>query len=199
MTEKEKMLAGKLYFAGEEELIKERLRAKEMVYLFNTLPPASQEERHKILIELLGNAGENIYIEPPFRCDYGYNISVGKNFYANYNLTVLDCAQVEIGNCVMLAPNVSILAAGHPLDAQWRNTGLEYGQPVKIGSNVWIGAGAIINPGVTIGDNVVIGSGSVVTKDIPADVVAVGNPCRVLRPIQPKDKVYYFKDKKAEE
>ena len=199
MKEKNLMLSGKLYKAVDDELKQDFLYAKKITRQINLTAEDESEKRQLLFKQLFKSTGKKFYIEPPFHCDYGKNISIGENFYANYNLTVLDCSPVEIGDCVMLAPNVSILAAGHPLDAQWRNTGLEYGQPVKIGSNVWIGAGAIINPGVTIGDNVVIGSGSVVTKDIPADVVAVGNPCRVLRPIQPKDKVYYFKDKIAEE
>lgn len=199
MTEKEKMLTGKLYFAGGEELAGERLLAKEKVYLFNTLPPKEQARRDEILARLLGSAGESAYIEPPFRCDYGYNIHVGKNFFANYNLVILDCARVTLGDNVFIAPNVGILAAGHPLDPALRNTGLEYGLPVTIGNNVWLGAGVIVNPGITIGDNVVIGSGSVVTKDVPSGVIAAGNPCKVLRPIEAKDKVYYFKDKKVEE
>ena len=137
----------------------------------------------ELLKRLLGKTGENLIIEPPFACDYGYNIEVGENFYANVNLVILDGAKVRIGDNAFIAPNVGIYTAGHPLDASDRNKGLEYAYPITIGDNVWIGAGAIILPGVTIGDNVVIGAGSVVTKDIPACSLAVGNPCRVIRKI----------------
>jgi maltose O-acetyltransferase len=132
----------------------------------------------------LGKVSSNFWIEPPFYCDYGYNITIGENFYANYNCTILDCAQVKIGDNVMCGPNVSLFTAGHPLDFQIRNQGWEYAYPIIIGNNVWLGGGVIVNPGITIGDNAVIGSGSVVTKDIPANSLAVGNPCKVIRKLE---------------
>ena len=181
MTEKEKMLTGKMYIASGEELTAERLHAKELLSEFNALPPSEQERRNVILKQLLGKTEAQYYIEPPFRCDYGYNITIGKNFYANYNCTILDCAKIEIGDHVLLGPNVSLFTAGHPLEADERIKGLEYAYPITIGNNVWIGGGTIINPGITIGDNSIIGSGSIVTKDIPVNVVAAGNPCRIIR------------------
>lgn len=182
-TEKEKMLDGELYNAMDPVLYAERIRAKELLYDYNHTRPSEKEIRERILRELLGSTGDNFLIEQPFNCDYGYNIRVGENFYANVGCTILDVAPVTIGDNVMLAPNVNIYTAGHPLDAEIRNSGLEYAYPVNIGNNVWIGGNVTIVPGVTIGDNTVIGAGSVVTKDIPANVVAVGNPCRVVREI----------------
>lgn len=198
MTEKEKMIEGKLYKAFGEELAGERQYAKELVFDFNGLHPRKIEERNKIIKKLLGKIGNDFYIEPPFRCDYGYNIFVGDNFYSNYNCIILDCAKVTIGDNVLFAPNVSLFTAGHPIDHELRNTGLEYAFPITIGNNVWIGGGVIVTPGITIGNNVVIGAGSVVTKDIPDNVVAVGNPCKVLRKITDNDKKYYFKKLKVE-
>ncbi|CAH0120779.1 MULTISPECIES: sugar O-acetyltransferase [unclassified Paenibacillus] len=180
-TEKEKMLAGELYYGFDPELTEERQRARRLTRLFNSTVETETEERTRILKELFGSTGDSIYIEPNFRCDYGYNIHVGDNFYANFDCVILDVNEVRIGKNAFLAPGIHIYTAGHPLDAETRNTGLEYGKPVTIGDNVWIGGGSIINPGVTIGDNVVIGSGSVVTKDIPSNVVAAGNPCRVIK------------------
>lgn len=183
MTEKEKMLCGAPYLAFGEELTAERLHAKEVVFEFNNLPPGAIEKRHELLRGLFGSVGERFYIEPPFRCDYGYNIHWGMGSYANYNLVILDCARVTIGDQVLMGPNVSLYTAGHPLDPVMRAQDIEFAKPITIGNRVWIGGGATINPGVTIGENTVIGAGSVVTRDIPANVVAVGNPCRVLRPI----------------
>lgn len=184
MTEKEKCAQGLLYDANyDAELLAERLRAKELLYDYNRLRPSQQAERRALLERLLGKMGQQTVIEQPFFCDYGYNIEVGANFFANFNFVVLDEAKVRIGDNVFIAPNVGIYTAGHPLDVAQRNQGLEYARPVTIGNNVWIGAGVSILPGVTIGDGVVIGAGSVVTKDIPAGMLAVGNPCRVVREI----------------
>lgn len=184
MTEKEKCRLGLLYDANyDKELLADRGRVKERLYDYNRLRPSQQEERTQLLKSILGKTGNNLIMEPPFACDYGYNIEVGENFYANVNLVILDGAKVTIGDNAFIAPNVGIYTAGHPLDAKQRNQGLEYARPVTIGHNVWIGAGVSILPGVTIGDNAVIGAGSVVTKDIPASVLAVGNPCRVVREI----------------
>lgn len=185
MTEKEKCRLGLLYDANyDTEILADRERAKELLYDYNRLRPSQQGERTQLLKQLLGKTGNNLIIEPPFACDYGYNIEVGENFYANVNLVILDGAKVSIGDNAFIAPNVGIYTAGHPLDVEQRNRGLEYALPVTIGHNVWIGAGVSILPGVTIGDNTVIGAGSVVTKDIPSNVLAVGNPCRVIKDIK---------------
>ncbi|MCL3849735.1 MULTISPECIES: sugar O-acetyltransferase [Parabacteroides] len=185
MTEKEKCHLGLLYDANyDRELLLDREKAKELLYDYNRLRPSQQKEKTQLLKSFLGKTGENLIIEPPFACDYGYNIEIGENFYANVNLVILDGAKVSIGANAFIAPNVGIYTAGHPLDAEQRNRGLEYARPVTIGNNVWIGAGVCILPGVTIGDNTVIGAGSVVTKDIPSNVLAVGNPCRVIKEIK---------------
>lgn len=193
MTEKEKMLAGKPYISSGKELAGEREHAKELVFNFNSLHPKEYEKRNSIIKKLFGKTKNSFYIEPPFRCDYGYNIFIGENFYSNYNCVILDCAKVTIGDNVFFAPNVGLYTAGHPIHHEIRNTGLEYALPITIGNNVWLGGGVIVTLGITIGDNVVIGAGSVVTKDIPSNVIAVGNPCRVLRKITDDDKKYYFK------
>lgn len=186
--EKEKMLSGKLYNANEPVLVNERLSAKEILFEFNNLSPKDLEKRNQLLIKLIGKTPASFYIEPPFRCDYGYNIEIGNHFYANYNLVILDCAKVVIGDHAFIGPNVGIYTASHPLHAELRNQEVEYALPITIGNNVWIGGNVVINPGVNIGNNAVIGSGSVVTRDIPDDVVAVGNPCRVIRQITGDDR-----------
>ena len=191
-------MTGQLYLANDAELNADRLSAKELIFDFHALRPGEVEERHAILNKLIGKTKGNFYIEPPFRCDYGYNIEIGADFYANYNLVILDCARVTIGDHVFIAPNVGIYTAGHPIHAEVRNTELEFALPIEIGNNVWIGGNVVINPGVKIGDKVVIGSGSVVTKDIPANVIAVGNPCKVLRQITEEDRSYYYKNFKAD-
>ena len=187
-TEKEKSHAGKLYKAFGKELFEERQYAKKLVFKFNELHPSKITEREKIIRKLFASTGEKFFIEPPFRCDYGYNITIGNNFYSNYNLIILDCAKTVIGDNVLIGPNVGIYAAGHPVHHELRNQEYEFALPVIIGNNVWIGGSVVINPGITIGDNSVIGSGSVVTKDIPANVVAAGNPCKILRDITDADK-----------
>ena len=191
MREKEKMLSGNLYMANDEELKRDNKKSRMLTRLFNNSTEEQVPYRKELLKELFEKTGENLYIEPPFRCDYGCNISIGDNFYANYDCIIVDVCKVEIGKNVLFGPRVSIYTAGHPIDAEVRNTGLEFGKSVKIGDNVWIGGSTVINPGVTIGNNVVIGSGSVVTKDIPDNVVAVGNPCKVLRTITEEDKTYW--------
>ncbi len=195
MDQKERMLAGLPYKAWLDGLEEERLGCKKKVFEFNSLPPGEWEKFTQLLKDILGKTGENVYIEPPFHCDYGWNIEVGENFYANYNLIILDVGKVTIGKNAMLAPNVSIYTAGHPLHPDSRNSGYEYGIPVTVGDNVWIGGNTVIMPGVTIGSNVVIGGGSVVTKDIPDWSVAAGNPCKVIRKITEEDRKYYFKDR----
>ncbi|PWJ36056.1 sugar O-acetyltransferase [Sediminitomix flava] len=196
MTEKEKMLSGKPYKAFGDELFQERQFAKEIIYEFNNLPPKQVEKRNELIRKLLGSTQDTFFIEPPFRCDYGYNIEIGQNFYSNYNLTILDCAKVKIGNNVLLGPNVSLYAAGHPLHFEKRNEEYEYAFPITIGDNVWIGGNVVVNANISIGENTVIGSGSVVTRDIPSNVLAAGNPCKVIREITEEDKLYYFRKEK---
>lgn len=181
-SEKEKMLAGELYNAGEEELVKEREYAKSLTFEFNQTSPAEKEKRQEILHKLICAKGL-FHIEAPFNCDYGYNIEVGENFYANYGCIILDVNKVKIGDNALLGPNVQIYTAAHPIDPLERLSGKEYARTITIGNNVWVGGGTIICPGVKIGDNVTIGAGSVVTKDIPDNVVAAGNPCRVIKKI----------------
>lgn len=184
MNEKEKMLAGELYDANyNEELIKERYIAKDKCFEYNNIKPSDLEKRKSLMKQILGNTKENFLIEQPFNCDYGYNIEIGENFYSNHNLVILDGNKVEFGDNVFIAPNCGFYTAGHPVDYKTRNQGLEYAKPIKVGSNVWIGGNVCVLPGVTIGDNVVIGAGSVVNKDIPSNVVACGNPCRVIKNI----------------
>lgn len=195
MNQKERMLAGLPYKGWLDGLEEERTACKKKIYRYNQIMPGQWAELDEALRELLGKAGKNAYIEPPFHCDYGWNIEVGDNFYANYNLTVLDVAKVSVGNNVMLAPNVSIYTAGHPIHPASRNSGYEYGIPITIGDNVWIGGNVVLLPGVTVGSNSVIGAGSVVSRDIPEWVVAVGSPCRVVRRITEEDRKYYCKDR----
>ena len=195
MNQKERMLAGLPYKAWLDGLTEEREENKKRIYRYNNTQPEQGEELGALIREIIGKCGKNIFIEPPFRCDYGSNIEVGENFFANYNLTILDVGKVTIGKNAQIAPNVSIFTAGHPVHPDSRNSGYEYGISVTIGDNVWLGGNTVINPGVTIGNNVVIGAGSVVTKDIPDNVIAVGNPCRVLRAITEEDRKYYFKDR----
>jgi len=192
MKEKEKAAKGMLYNANyDEEILADMDKAAELLYQYNNLPPQKKDERKNLIKILLAKTGESFVIRTPFYCDYGYNIEIGENFFSNNNFTVLDGAKVTIGDNVFIAPNVGIYTAGHPLDAEQRNEGLEYAYPITIGNNVWIGAHVVILPGVTIGDNSVIGAGSVVTKSIPANSLAVGNPCKVLREITEEDKNKY--------
>lgn len=180
-TEMDKMLRGDLYAPADPELTRLRLRARGLCQQYNALPADDFDGRNRILNELLGARGEKCAIEPNFRCDYGGNIYLGEGFYANFDLIILDVCEVRIGRNCMCAPRVSILTATHPIDATQRISGRELGAPITIGDNVWLGAGAIINPGVTIGDNAVVGSGAVVTKDVPANVVVAGVPAKVVR------------------
>ncbi|MEB1810217.1 MAG: sugar O-acetyltransferase [Bacillaceae bacterium] len=183
-TEKEKMINGELYNSADSELVKERMNARRLTRLFNQSLETDDNERMALLEELFGSTGENVYIEPSFRCDYGYNIHVGENFFANFDCVFLDVCEIRIGDNCMIAPGVHIYTATHPLNATERISGAEYGRRVAIGDNVWIGGGAIINPGVTIGNNAVIASGAVVTKDVPDQVVVGGNPARILKKIE---------------
>ena len=180
-SEKEKMLAGELYIAGDSELARERMRARRLTRLFNQTVATDDAERLALLNQLLGSIGPNSYIEPTFRCDYGYNIHVGANFYANFDCVILDVCAVRIGDNCSMAPGVHIYTATHPVDAAQRIAGPELGKPVTIGHNVWLGGRCVINPGVTIGDNAVVASGAVVTKSVPANTVVGGNPARVIK------------------
>ncbi|MCE9665312.1 sugar O-acetyltransferase [Halomonas sp. M5N1S17] len=181
MTEKEKMLAGELYDPRDAQLQRERRRARLLIKAFNDSSDDQGQERKRLLLELFGAMGKGTFIEPPFYCDYGGNISLGERVFFNFNCVILDVAVVTIGNHVMFGPNVQVYTATHPLDAEQRRSGLEAAKPITIGDDVWIGGGAILCPGVTIGARSVIGAGSVVTKDIPEDVFAGGNPCRMIR------------------
>ncbi len=179
--EKEKMLNGELYNSTDKDLVADRLYAKSLCYEYNKLQYSERREMNDIISNLFYKVGENFNIEPNFFCDYGYNIEIGENFYSNHNLVILDCAKVTFGDNVMIGPNCGFYTAGHPIDAKTRNTLLEFAKPITVGDNVWFGGNVTVNPGVTIGDNCVIGSGSVVTKNIPTNTVAAGNPCKVIR------------------
>ena len=198
MTEKEKQQAGELYNANDRELFNERIKAKKLCAEYNAVECNDFQKRERILDRLVALRGENTVIEPNFFCDYGYNIVIGDNFYANHNLVILDCADIEFGNNVFIGPNCGFYAAEHPIDANLRNQGLESAKPIKVGSNVWIGGGVTVIGGVTIGDNVVIGAGSVVTKDIPSNCVAVGNPCAPTKTLKPAAAAEAAAEKPAE-
>ncbi|WP_373852421.1 sugar O-acetyltransferase [Vibrio vulnificus] len=184
----------KIYFCDDESMALEQQACLEILYDFNQTRPSEMEKRTAILRDLLAEVGENCYIEPPLRANWGKHTHLGNNVYANFNLTLVDDTHIYIGNSVMIAPNVTIATAGHPIDPELRRKVAQFNIPVHIKDNVWIGANSVVLPGVTIGENSVIGAGSVVTKDIPANVVAVGNPCRVLRPIGEHDKRYFYRD-----
>ncbi|WP_057915310.1 sugar O-acetyltransferase [Peribacillus muralis] len=189
MSEKDKMLNQEYYISWDNELTEERERAKDLLFEFNHMKPSQRYERNQIIQKLFHSVGENAWIESPFNCDYGYNITVGDNFYTNTNCTILDCAKVTIGNNVWIGPNVSLYTPNHAIDAIERIAGYERTLPINISDNVWIGGSVTIVPGVTIGDNSIIGAGSVVTKNIPANVIAAGVPCKVIRSITEKDKI----------
>ncbi len=183
-TEKEKMLRGELYNALDPQLTQERRRTRNLLKALNYSRDDEQELRQRIVGELFGSAGKRIWIEPPFYCDYGTNIHLGNTVYFNFNCVILDPARVDIGDNVLLGPSVQVYTATHPIEAEIRKSGLELAKPVRIAADVWIGGGTIINPGLTIGARSVIGAGSVVTSDIPEDVFAAGNPCRVIRSLK---------------
>ena len=182
MSEKEKMLAGELYDANyDKDLFELRIKAKELCYEYNYLRPNELDKKKEIIEKLTRKTIGQFTIEPNFYCDYGFNIEFGENFYSNHNLVLLDANKIQFGNNVFVGPNCGFYTSGHPLDYEARNKGLEYAKPIKVGNNVWIGGNVVVFPGVTIGDNVVIGAGSIVTKDIPSNVVAVGNPCKIIK------------------
>jgi maltose O-acetyltransferase len=179
--QKLKMLAGELYLASDPELVAADLRAQELLFRFNATPPAAARERRALLVELFDSFGAGAVVKPPFRCDYGSNIAMGAGAFVNYDCIFLDCNRITIGREVQIAPKVQIYTATHPLQAALRRSGVEFALPVVLEDGVWLGGGAIVCPGVTIGENTVVGAGSVVTRDLPAGVLAVGNPCRVVR------------------
>jgi len=197
MTEKEKLHSGDLYLPGDDEIMNEQLKCLDKLYDFNLTRPTELEKREEMLKGMFAEIGEDCYIEPPLRANWGgHHVHFGKGVYANFNLTLVDDTHIYVGDYTLFGPNVTVATAGHPINAELREKTYQYNFPVRIGRNCWIGAGAVIVPGVTIGDNVVIGAGSVVTKDIPSNVVAVGNPCKVLREVNEHDREFYFKDRR---
>lgn len=196
-TDREKMTSGELYFCSDEAILAEQEKCLDMLYDYNQTRPTEGKKRTELLKKMLAECGENVYIEPPFHSNWGgKHCHFGKNVYANFNLTCVDDTHIYVGEYTMLGPNVVLASAAHPILPELREKIYQYNMPIHIGKNCWLGAGVIVLPGITIGDGSVIGAGSVVTKDIPAGVVAVGNPCRVLREINDHDREYYFKDKK---
>lgn len=199
MSQKEKMHNTELYLPSDKEIMDEQTGYLDRLYDYNHTRPTESDKREALLQELFAEIGEGCYIEPPLHANWGgHHVHFGKNVYANFNLTLVDDTHIYVGDYTMFGPNVVIATGGHPLLPELREKGYQYNASVRIGRNCWIGAGAVIVPGITIGDNVVIGAGSVVTKDIPSNVLAVGNPCRVLREINEHDKEYYFKDRKID-
>ena len=199
MTEKEKLHSGELYLPGDDEIMREQSIYLNLLFEYNRLPPLEAEKKARLLQKMFAEIGENCYIETPFRANWGgHHVHFGRNIYANFNLTLVDDTHIYVGDYTMIGPNVTIATAGHPILPGLREKAYQYNQPVHIGRNCWLGAGVIVLPGVTIGDNTVIGAGSVVTKDIPANVVAVGNPCRVMRGIDGHDREYYFKENRID-
>ena len=196
---KERLHTGELYLPGDEAIMEEQKKCLERLYDFNRTRPGEMEKRQEMMKEMFAEVGENCYIEAPLHANFGgAHIHLGNNVYANFNLTCVDDTHIYIGDYTMFGSNVTVATAGHPLLPSLREKGYQYNMPVHIGRNCWIGAGAIILPGITIGDNVVIGAGSIVTKDLPSNVLAVGNPCRILREINDHDKEYYFKNRKIQ-
>ena len=199
MTEREKIHSGEIYWPSDESIMTEQLGYLDLMDEYNRTPRRLQKERQEMLKQLFAEVGENCYIESPYFANWGgHHVHLGSNIYANAGLKLVDDTHIYIGDCTMLGPNVVLATAGHPIDPELRARGLQYNMPVRIGRNCWLGAGVIVMPGVTIGDNVVIGAGSIVTKDIPDNVVAVGNPCRVLRAVGEHDKKYYYRDKEID-
>ncbi len=199
MAMKDKMHTGEIYLPGDEEIMEHQTKCLDRLYDFNNTRPTEYEKRQSLMKEMFAEIGENCYIEPPFYSNFGGgHIHFGKNIYCNFGVTMVDDTHIYVGDYTMFGPNVTVATAGHPLLPELREQGYQYNFPVHIGKNCWIGAGVLIMPGITIGDNVVIGAGSVVTKDLPDNVIAVGNPCKVLREVNEHDREYYFKDKKID-
>lgn len=196
---KERMHTGELYLPDDEEIVKYQTECLELLYEFNATRPSETEKRQELMKKMFAELGEGCYIEPPFHSNFGgRHCHFGKNVYANFNLTCVDDTHIYVGDGTLLAPNVILATAGHPIDAELRRKGYQYTAPVRIGKNCWLGAGVIVVPGVTVGNNVIIGAGSVVTKDLPDNVVAVGNPCKILRQVNDRDREYYFKNRKVD-
>ncbi|WP_338841942.1 sugar O-acetyltransferase [Clostridium perfringens] len=196
---RERMYGQKLYYCNDEDLMKEQMKALELLYDFNQTRPSEQDKREKILKKMFAEIGDDCYIEPPFHANWGgKNVHFGNGVYANFNLTMVDDCDIFVGNNVLFGPNVTVSAGTHPIHPELRSKQAQYNIPIHIGNNVWIGANSVILPGVNIGDNSVIGAGSIVTKDIPSNVIAVGNPCRVLREINENDMKYYYRDMKID-
>ena len=196
---KERLHTGEIYLPGDDEILEEQFQCQEKLYDYNQTRPSEGEKRSKLLKEMFAEIGDGCYIEPPLRANWGgHFVHFGKNIYANFNLTLVDDTHIYVGDATMFGPNVTIATAGHPILPELREQAYQYNMPVHIGKNCWLGAGVIVMPGVTIGDNTVIGAGSIVTKDIPANVVAVENPCRVMREIGEHDREYYFKERRIE-
>lgn len=199
MKQRERMDQGLIYDPADEEIMQEQTRCLDALYEYNMTRPSEPEKRSELLKKMFGAIGEGCYIEPPFRANWaGKHVFMGSGVYANFNLTLVDDGNIYIGDKVMFGPNVTIATANHPILPALRDRAYQYNKDVHIGNNVWIGAGAVVAPGVTIGDNSVIGAGSVVVKDIPANVVAVGNPCRIQRTISQRDQVFFYKDEKID-
>ena len=199
MTEREKIHSGRIYQPMDQEILAEQLVYLDMLNTYNRMSHLDLPAREAMLKKMFAEVGENCYVESPFYANWGgHHVHFGSNIYSNFGLTLVDDTHIYVGDCTMFGPNVTIATAGHPIDPELRGRGLQYNMPVRIGKNCWLGAGVIVMPGVTIGDNTVIGAGSVVTKDIPAGVVAVGNPCKVLREVGEHDKIYYWRDKKID-
>lgn len=198
MNNRERMLKGLVYDPTAGDIMGDQLACNEILYDYNATRPSEKQKRHEILKKLLGSMGKNTYIEPPLHANWGKNTHVGDNFYSNFNLTLVDDADIFIGDNVMIGPNVVVATAGHPILPSLREKAMQFNIPVFIGNNVWIGAAAIIMPGVKIGDNSVIGAGSVVTRDIPENCVAYGNPCKPRREIGERDRIYYYRDRKID-
>ena len=193
------MHTGKLYLPGDKEIAERQMKCLDKLYDFNMTRPTQLDKRKEMLKEMFAEVGEDCYIEPPLHANMaGAYVHFGKNVYANFNLTLVDDGQIYVGDYTMIGPNVTIATAGHPILPELREKGYQYNMEVHIGKNCWLGSGVVVLPGVTIGDNVVVGAGSIVTKDLPSNVVAVGNPCRVLREMNERDKEYYFKDRKID-
>lgn len=199
MTVKEKQHSGEIYLPMDEEILKEQLVFLDSLKEYNEIPHVRMEEREEKLRQMLAEVGEGCYVESPFFANFGgRHVHFGKGVYANFNLTLVDDTHIYVGDYTMIGPNVTLATAGHPINPELRRQGMQFNMPIHIGKNCWLGAGVIVMPGVTIGDNTVIGAGSIVTKDIPSGVVAVGNPCRVLREVGQRDREYYFRDRKID-
>lgn len=199
MSMKDKMHTGELYLPGDEEIMEEQQKRLNLLYDFNATRPTEMKKRERLLKQMFAQIGQGCYIEPPFHANFGgAHVHFGSHIYANFNLTMVDDTHIYVGDYTMFGPNVTVATAGHPILPELRRQAYQYNMPVRIGKNCWIGAGALIMPGITIGDNVVVGAGSVVTKDLPSNVVAMGNPCRVSREVNAHDREYYFRDRKID-